>query len=97
MLALADDLAVACFEGEVAFAVGCFFDFEIVLRGSVCFDGFDAIECGGFVFVSLALENDFAVARFHAEMEFLGFFALEEFVHDVSGVRYSKADRDFLD
>lgn len=37
LLALADDLSVSCFEGEVAFAVGGFFELEVVFGSSVLF------------------------------------------------------------
>ncbi len=81
LLGLADDLAIAGFEDEVVLAVRGFFFLEVCFIGSVICDRSDAIFRSLSIGVALGLEDDFAVASFEAEVEFLGFVALEEFVH----------------
>lgn len=81
LLGLADDLAVAGFEDKVEFVVGGFFLFEVGFVATVFGDGGDAILGTFLVLVALRLKDDFAIASFETEVEFLGFFALEEFVH----------------
>ena len=81
MLGLADDLAIAGFEDEVVLAVGGFFFLEFCFIGSVIGDRSDAIFRSLSIGVALGLEDDFAIAGFESEVEFLGFVALEEFVH----------------
>lgn len=83
LLALTDDLAVTCLDREVAFSVLGFFDFKVVFGGAVLLNGFDSVEGGCLILVSLALKDDFSVTSFQSKVKFLGFLALEYFVHRI--------------